>query len=204
MEGEEEKEQGSDEVESADQGADDAGGSSSGGRFYDCIFCKRGFSTAQALGGHMNIHRRDRARIRPAASSPSGARRVEDAARRASFHSEIAPALAVESSANYVVYFPGSSSATSGSREKRLREGGSQEVQSKRSKEMVEAGEELRLGLGRSGLRGPGEEGDDDSKGKGKEEEELEEGDLNFGLDLDLELRLGRSKKNGAGSSRRP
>ncbi|XXG87359.1 hypothetical protein AAC387_Pa11g2068 [Persea americana] len=32
------------------------------GRFYACVFCKRGFSTAQALGGHMNIHRRDRAR----------------------------------------------------------------------------------------------------------------------------------------------
>ncbi|ONK61980.1 uncharacterized protein A4U43_C08F35570 [Asparagus officinalis] len=29
---------------------------------YDCIFCKRGFSNAQALGGHMNIHRKDRAR----------------------------------------------------------------------------------------------------------------------------------------------
>ncbi|KAG0453306.1 hypothetical protein HPP92_025970 [Vanilla planifolia] len=30
---------------------------------YDCIFCKRGFTTAQALGGHMNIHRKDRAKI---------------------------------------------------------------------------------------------------------------------------------------------
>ncbi|EXB36739.1 Transcriptional regulator TAC1 [Morus notabilis] len=33
-------------------------------RSYTCNFCKRGFSNAQALGGHMNIHRRDRARIR--------------------------------------------------------------------------------------------------------------------------------------------
>ncbi|XP_026420204.1 transcriptional regulator SUPERMAN-like [Papaver somniferum] len=32
------------------------------GRSYDCVFCKRGFTNAQALGGHMNIHRRDRAR----------------------------------------------------------------------------------------------------------------------------------------------
>ncbi|KAL5549848.1 hypothetical protein UlMin_000024 [Ulmus minor] len=32
-------------------------------RSYTCTFCKRGFSNAQALGGHMNIHRRDRARI---------------------------------------------------------------------------------------------------------------------------------------------
>ncbi|XP_020580448.1 zinc finger protein 11 [Phalaenopsis equestris] len=31
-------------------------------RSYDCIFCKRGFSTAQALGGHMNIHRKDKAK----------------------------------------------------------------------------------------------------------------------------------------------
>ncbi|WVY97853.1 hypothetical protein V8G54_030004 [Vigna mungo] len=30
-------------------------------RSYECVFCKRGFTTAQALGGHMNIHRKDRA-----------------------------------------------------------------------------------------------------------------------------------------------
>ncbi|GFP99594.1 transcriptional regulator tac1 [Phtheirospermum japonicum] len=30
------------------------------GRSYECVFCKRGFNTAQALGGHMNIHRRDK------------------------------------------------------------------------------------------------------------------------------------------------
>ncbi|KAL9227577.1 hypothetical protein vseg_003251 [Gypsophila vaccaria] len=30
-------------------------------RSYDCVFCRRGFTTAQALGGHMNIHRKDRA-----------------------------------------------------------------------------------------------------------------------------------------------
>ncbi|KAG6593852.1 Transcriptional regulator TAC1, partial [Cucurbita argyrosperma subsp. argyrosperma] len=30
-------------------------------RSYGCIFCKRGFTNAQALGGHMNIHRKDRA-----------------------------------------------------------------------------------------------------------------------------------------------
>lgn len=29
-------------------------------RFYECTFCKRGFTNAQALGGHMNIHRKDR------------------------------------------------------------------------------------------------------------------------------------------------
>ncbi|KAG5236329.1 transcriptional regulator SUPERMAN [Salix suchowensis] len=30
-------------------------------RSYGCSFCKRGFTNAQALGGHMNIHRKDRA-----------------------------------------------------------------------------------------------------------------------------------------------
>lgn len=35
------------------------------GRSYECVFCKRGFNTAQALGGHMNIHRKDRARNKP-------------------------------------------------------------------------------------------------------------------------------------------
>ncbi|KAL7113062.1 hypothetical protein ACP275_04G039900 [Erythranthe tilingii] len=30
------------------------------GRSYECVFCKRGFNTAQALGGHMNIHRKHR------------------------------------------------------------------------------------------------------------------------------------------------
>ncbi|CAL0302686.1 unnamed protein product [Lupinus luteus] len=31
---------------------------------YSCSFCKRGFTNAQALGGHMNTHRRDRARLK--------------------------------------------------------------------------------------------------------------------------------------------
>lgn len=35
-------------------------------RPYICDFCKRGFSNAQALGGHMNIHRKDRAKLRQA------------------------------------------------------------------------------------------------------------------------------------------
>ncbi|KAI4301135.1 hypothetical protein L6164_034447 [Bauhinia variegata] len=33
-------------------------------RSYACSFCKREFRSAQALGGHMNVHRRDRARMR--------------------------------------------------------------------------------------------------------------------------------------------
>ncbi|EPS61848.1 hypothetical protein M569_12944, partial [Genlisea aurea] len=32
-------------------------------RSYTCAFCRREFRSAQALGGHMNVHRRDRARL---------------------------------------------------------------------------------------------------------------------------------------------
>ncbi|KAL4571988.1 hypothetical protein LXL04_018756 [Taraxacum kok-saghyz] len=34
------------------------------GRSYECIYCKHGFTSAQALGGHMNVHRKDRAKSR--------------------------------------------------------------------------------------------------------------------------------------------
>ncbi|KZV52542.1 putative transcriptional regulator RABBIT EARS [Dorcoceras hygrometricum] len=37
-------------------------------RSYSCSFCSREFRSAQALGGHMNVHRRDRARLK---QSPS-------------------------------------------------------------------------------------------------------------------------------------
>ncbi|KAH7843427.1 hypothetical protein Vadar_016517 [Vaccinium darrowii] len=33
-------------------------------RSYSCSFCRREFLSAQALGGHMNVHRRDRARLK--------------------------------------------------------------------------------------------------------------------------------------------
>lgn len=35
-------------------------------RIYECSFCKKGFSNAQALGGHMNIHRKDKAKLKQA------------------------------------------------------------------------------------------------------------------------------------------
>ncbi|XP_010907804.2 uncharacterized protein [Elaeis guineensis] len=37
-------------------------------RSYSCSFCRREFRSAQALGGHMNVHRRDRARLRQSSS----------------------------------------------------------------------------------------------------------------------------------------
>lgn len=33
-------------------------------QYYGCTFCNRQFRSAQALGGHMNVHRRDRASLR--------------------------------------------------------------------------------------------------------------------------------------------
>ncbi|XP_058106582.1 zinc finger protein 10 [Magnolia sinica] len=33
-------------------------------RSYTCTFCRREFRSAQALGGHMNVHRHDRAKLR--------------------------------------------------------------------------------------------------------------------------------------------
>lgn len=38
--------------------------SQSQSRTYDCNFCKGGFSNAKALGGHMNIHRKDKAKLK--------------------------------------------------------------------------------------------------------------------------------------------
>ncbi|XP_004495457.1 zinc finger protein GIS3 [Cicer arietinum] len=40
-------------------------------RCYECTFCKRGFTNAQALGGHMNIHRKDRAKAKQPTNSSS-------------------------------------------------------------------------------------------------------------------------------------
>ncbi|KAJ3672187.1 hypothetical protein LUZ60_006908 [Juncus effusus] len=43
-------------------------------QYYNCVYCMRGFTTAQALGGHMNIHRKDRAKTQISTSSPLDAR----------------------------------------------------------------------------------------------------------------------------------
>ncbi|CAN6229358.1 unnamed protein product [Urochloa humidicola] len=43
---------------------DDALGGTWPPRSYTCAFCRREFRSAQALGGHMNVHRRDRAKMR--------------------------------------------------------------------------------------------------------------------------------------------
>ncbi|KAF7825635.1 transcriptional regulator SUPERMAN-like [Senna tora] len=37
---------------------------------YSCTFCNREFKSAQALGGHMNVHRRDRAMLKQSPTTP--------------------------------------------------------------------------------------------------------------------------------------
>lgn len=62
--------------------AEDAAGALGGciwpPRSYTCSFCRREFRSAQALGGHMNVHRRDRARMKqsPPSKNPSGDHQV--------------------------------------------------------------------------------------------------------------------------------
>ncbi|XP_076960965.1 uncharacterized protein LOC143637465 [Bidens hawaiensis] len=40
-------------------------------RSFMCNFCKKEYKSAQALGGHMNVHRRDRARLRQSSPTPA-------------------------------------------------------------------------------------------------------------------------------------
>ncbi|CAH1438594.1 unnamed protein product [Lactuca virosa] len=42
-------------------------------RSYSCSFCKREFRSAQALGGHMNVHRKERAKLKHTVNLTSSA-----------------------------------------------------------------------------------------------------------------------------------
>uniref|UniRef100_A0A7N0UDM5 C2H2-type domain-containing protein n=1 Tax=Kalanchoe fedtschenkoi TaxID=63787 RepID=A0A7N0UDM5_KALFE len=44
--------------------AKDEGAAGAVRRSFECTYCKRGFTNAQALGGHMNLHRKDRAKAK--------------------------------------------------------------------------------------------------------------------------------------------
>ncbi|XP_022728383.1 zinc finger protein GIS3-like [Durio zibethinus] len=86
------------------------------GRSYECVFCKRGFATAQALGGHMNIHRKDRAKSRPS-SVPIVSGKVDDHENYASLRLYSYPpiqsfqphySIAPEVHLSYQAFFPAS------------------------------------------------------------------------------------------------
>lgn len=51
------------EVRAFEQDTNNAMGTTWPPRSYTCTFCRREFRSAQALGGHMNVHRRERARL---------------------------------------------------------------------------------------------------------------------------------------------
>jgi hypothetical protein len=57
----------------AEDSAEHLGGCIWPPRSYSCSFCGREFRSAQALGGHMNVHRRDRARLKLAGVPDDGA-----------------------------------------------------------------------------------------------------------------------------------
>ncbi|KAG1362548.1 zinc finger protein 5-like [Cocos nucifera] len=147
--------------------------------YYECTFCKRGFTTAQALGGHMNIHRKDRARMQHGrmVSSVSG-KAEEDLEGYGynipnSYHHR-AYSRVSESLKNYSFCFPASSS---GGRDSRV--AGDDDTGSRRQRELSLFGQELQLGLG---LHFTGSSGVYE-KEKRNYVDDVEE--------LDLELRLG-------------
>ncbi|KAG2306698.1 hypothetical protein Bca52824_026446 [Brassica carinata] len=50
-------------------GSGSGSGSGGNGRIYDCDICIRGFTNPQALGGHINLHRKERERNLSSSSS---------------------------------------------------------------------------------------------------------------------------------------
>uniref|UniRef100_A0A0E0K709 C2H2-type domain-containing protein n=1 Tax=Oryza punctata TaxID=4537 RepID=A0A0E0K709_ORYPU len=137
---------------------------------YNCTFCRRGFPTAQALGGHMNVHRKDRVgRATPLSSSSTAAAAV---ARRSVSYDTLVGLLRPPAS--------GSEEAAS------TAAGGG----SLRSRTAEPAPQELRL-FGRDDCAGRREEGGGrDGDGNGGHDHGEEE--------LDLELRLGGSGSAGS------
>ncbi|XP_008787986.2 transcriptional regulator TAC1-like [Phoenix dactylifera] len=166
------------EASSPEPTSDDAGTMRS---YYECMFCRRGFTTAQALGGHMNIHRKDRARMQHGrmASSVSG-KNEEDSEGYgynnpcSNHHRTLYPRVS-ESLKNYSLYIPASSSAGRDTRVGR----DDDDMGSQRQGELSLFGRELQLGLGTH------------FDGSSAVSELEKRKDVDDGEELDLELRLG-------------
>ncbi|XP_076914912.1 uncharacterized protein LOC143574078 [Bidens hawaiensis] len=47
-------------------------------RTYECTYCKHGFTNAQALGGHMNVHRIERAKNRLDSTNNTSSTRLSE------------------------------------------------------------------------------------------------------------------------------
>ncbi|KAJ7979916.1 transcriptional regulator TAC1-like [Quillaja saponaria] len=93
---------------------------SSSKRSYKCTFCKRGFTNAQALGGHMNIHRKDRAKNKQFTGNSSNPRKPNEDQSMSSRYISPFPTEATKiypvfeaQQRNYPMYFQPSSSPAS-------------------------------------------------------------------------------------------
>ena len=169
--------------------------------YYECVFCKRGFTTAQALGGHMNIHRRDRAKP-PARDSPTGITSVSHNVECYNKYRHLVsppyypPAqsstpIPVGAGSSFAMYYVSSGTAAAGARLDA--EGGSPSSVSPRELSLfgeANRDQDLHLGLGHQGhigggSRTPDEGGPERQQYSGEPEREL-----------DLELRLGRRPRH--------
>ncbi|MCD7452346.1 hypothetical protein HAX54_016274 [Datura stramonium] len=65
-------------------------------RCYACSFCKREFRSAQALGGHMNVHRRDRARLKQSRRVNEGQTKPSQAGSKPAIFSHLAYSPAIK------------------------------------------------------------------------------------------------------------
>ncbi|CAL5030329.1 unnamed protein product [Urochloa decumbens] len=75
-------------------------------RSYTCAFCRREFRSAQALGGHMNVHRRDRAKMRGGNHGGGAAAHAQLVAAAAPATGETAHAAAAAAATKYAVLYP--------------------------------------------------------------------------------------------------
>ncbi|KAL8515700.1 hypothetical protein ACS0TY_014398 [Phlomoides rotata] len=77
------------------------------GRSYECTFCKRGFTNAQALGGHMNIHRKDKAKAK-AKNQDEASKKSMNSRYFTSHEQQSGYYRGVGGQVNYQVYLPSS------------------------------------------------------------------------------------------------
>jgi hypothetical protein len=156
--------------------------------YYECVFCKRGFTTAQALGGYMNIHRRDRAKPTRESSAPVSRNVAECYTKYRHLYpptptSTPMPIIWSSSSSNLYTYYPSSSGIAAAVD----MEGVNPSSVSPRELSLFRAAATrdhgLQLGLACQGDAGDGPEGWE----RQPEEPESE---------LDLELRLGRRPRH--------
>ncbi|XP_052170029.1 transcriptional regulator SUPERMAN-like [Diospyros lotus] len=151
------------------------------GRSYECVFCKRGFSTAQALGGHMNIHRRDRAKTgRPGSTSPHSLGELYANPRSFQHVLSRPPEFSREAQVSLRTHFPASTSAARPAAYAATQ--GSFCDQSQQGLNLNPFGDDCRVSMSLSLRFGPLDVEDKEKKRDvGSEEED----------GLDLELRLG-------------